>query len=358
MGMNDELPPTPASLDDVAAYALDAHEPEDGLAIEAHLEAAPGAARWERTLRAAAGELAAVGTVEVPPPAGLGHRVLAEARRRRPSTPVVAGASPIEMHRVELARAVLLFCDLRPADWGRPVDPPEFAGWTVHDVVAHLAAIETLLADHLGVPVDGVPETATDNEGRTAATQARHRDLPPAAAVVELEAAAEAVDRDVVSRGEAGLDDRIDWLGGPAAVRVPLTIRAFESWTHADDVRRALGVPMLPPPRPSLLTMTHSACGFVPGLLAARGAHHPDRWARFRFPDLGPDAAWDADLGMIGHVRPAGGDPVDTELVLDAVDFCRAISARLPRDGVPYAAAGDQGLAAEVVDALPALAML
>jgi uncharacterized protein (TIGR03083 family) len=332
MGMNDELPPTPASLDDLAAYALDAHEPEDGLAIEAHLEAASGAARWERTLRAAAGELAAVGTVEVPPPAGLGDRVLAEARRRRPSTPVAAGASPIEMHRVELARAVLLFCDLRPADWGRPVDPPEFAGWTVHDVVAHLAAIETLLADHLGVPVDGVPETGTDNEGRTAATQARHRDLPPAAAVVELEAAAEAVDGEVVARGEAGLDDRIDWFGGPAAVRVPLTIRAFESWTHADDVRRALGVPMLPPPRPSLLTMTHSACGFVPGLLAARGAHHPDRWA--------------------------GGDPVDAELVLDAVDFCRAISARLPRDGVPYAATGDQGLAAEVVDALPALAML
>jgi hypothetical protein len=61
---------------------------------------------------------------------------------------------------------------------------------------------------------------------------------------------------------------------------------------------------------------------------------------------------------MIGHVRPAGGDPVDAELVLDAVDFCRAISARLPRNGVPYAATGDQGLAAEVVDALPALAML
>jgi hypothetical protein len=61
---------------------------------------------------------------------------------------------------------------------------------------------------------------ASGNEGRTAATQARHRDLPPAAAVVELEAAAEAVDREVVSRGEAGLDDRIDWFGGPAAVRV------------------------------------------------------------------------------------------------------------------------------------------
>lgn len=53
----------------------------------------------------------------------------AAARRRRAPAETVAGASPIEVHRVELARAVLLLRDLTADDWARPVDPPELAGW-------------------------------------------------------------------------------------------------------------------------------------------------------------------------------------------------------------------------------------
>ncbi|HET6951124.1 MAG TPA: maleylpyruvate isomerase N-terminal domain-containing protein, partial [Acidimicrobiales bacterium] len=185
--MNDDLPPMPTSIDDLAAYALDAHDPADDLAIAAHLDATPGAARWERTLRDAAGEYAAALSTEVAPPDDLRARVLATARRRRPPAAVRAGATPLDVHRVELSRAILLLRALGPADWERPVDPPEFAGWTVHDVAVHLVANESLLADQLGVPVAGIPETATDNEGRTATARARHRGRPPAEAVDELE---------------------------------------------------------------------------------------------------------------------------------------------------------------------------
>jgi uncharacterized protein (TIGR03083 family) len=269
---------------------------------------------------------------------------------------VVAGSSPIDVHRIELARAIVLLRDLTVDDWTRPVDPPEFAGWSVHDVVVHLVANETLLAVQLGVPVSGVPETATDNEGRTAQARARHAGLPPARAVAELEAAAEATDTEVVMRGEARLDEMIDWWGGRAPISVALLVRAFETWTHADDIRRAVGAAMVAPPPASLLTMAHAGCGFVPSMLAVRGSYHPGRLVRFRFTDLG--AAWDVDLGAVGAVRPAGDDAVDAEIVTEAVAFCRGVSARVAPCELACEVTGDERLAGDVVDALPALAVL
>jgi uncharacterized protein (TIGR03083 family) len=356
MGMTDD-PRPPVSADDLAAFALDAHDPDEAAAIAAHVRAVPAAARRERALRSAAGEVAAAVVADVPPGGGLRARVLGEALSRRDAAAVVAGASPIDVHRVELARAVLLLRDLAPEDWDRPVDPPELAGWTVHDLAVHLVANETLLAHHLGVPVPGIPETATDNEGRTAQARDRHRGRPPAAAVAELEEAAEAADTAVTARGEDRLDEPIDWWGGRAATRVTLLVRAFETWTHADDIRRAVGRGMVEPPPESVLTMAHAACGFVPSMLAARDAYHPGRVLRFRFRDLG-DAAWDVDLGVVDSARPAGGDPVDVEIVTEAVAFCRGVSARLPASGLPCRVVGDEALGRAVVDALPALAVL
>jgi hypothetical protein len=205
--------------------------------------------------------------------------------------------------------------------------------------------------------VPGIPETATDNEGRTAQARDRHSGRPPAAAVAELEEAAEAADTAVTARGEDRLDEPIDWWGGRAATRVTLLVRAFETWTHADDIRRAVGRGMVEPPPESVLTMAHAACGFVPSMLAARDAYHPGRVLRFRFRDLG-DAAWDVDLGVVDSARPAGGDPVDVEIVTEAVAFCRGVSARLPASGLPCRVVGDEALGRAVVDALPALAVL
>jgi uncharacterized protein (TIGR03083 family) len=357
MGMNDKPPTAPVSPDDLAVYALDAHDADETAAIAAHLHASPDDARWEHVLRTAAGEYAAAVVNDVTPAPELRSRVLTAARRRRPAAAVIAGASPIDVRRLEAARAILLLRELTVDDWARAVDPTEFAGWTVHDVVVHLATNESLLAYHLGVPVPGIPETATDNADRTARARARHAGRPPTRAVAELEAAAEAIDTELAARGEARLDERIDWWGGPVATQVAVLVRAFETWTHADDIRRAVGVAMVAPPLASLLTMTHIGCGLVPTMLAARDASHPGRVVRFRFTDLG-SAAWDVDLGAVGGVRPAGDDAVDAEIVTEAVAVCRAISARLDPRELTYVVVGDEQLASDVIDALPALAVL
>ena len=357
MDMSDDSPKVPVSPEDLAAYAIDAHDPEQADGIVAHLDTSPEAVRLEQDLRSAGGEFAAAVVHDVTPAAGLRSRMLDQARRRRQPAVVVAGSSPIDVHRIELARAVLLLRDLTIEDWDRPLDPPEFAGWTVHDVAVHLLANESLLASQLGVPVAGIPETATDNDGRTAQARRRHAGRPPAHAVAELEAAAEASDREVSVRGEVRLDEPIDWWGGRAAARVAVLVRAFETWTHADDIRRAIGTAMVVPPPGSLHTMAHTACGFVPSMLAARGAHHPGRLVRFRFSDLG-GAAWDVDLGTVGGVRPAGDDAVDAEIVTEAAAACRTMSARIDPRRLTCEVAGDAELAGEVLDALPALAVL
>ncbi|HET6948751.1 MAG TPA: hypothetical protein VFI47_00140, partial [Acidimicrobiales bacterium] len=134
--------------------------------------------------------------------------------------------------------------------------------------------------------------------------------------------------------------------------------RSFETWTHADDARRAIGRPMVPPPAASLLTMGHVACRLVPRMLDARGARHPGRLVRITFTDLGDAASWDVDLGLLDSARPAGDTAVDVAIAVDALSFCRGVSARLPEGGVAYRAQGDESLARAVIEALPALAML
>ena len=172
-----------------------------------------------------------------------------------------------------------------------------------------------------------------------------------------MEVAAKAIDTELAVRGQARLDKPIDWWGGRMPARVAVLVRAFETWTHADDIRRAIGVAMMAPPPASLLTMTGTGCGLVPGMLAASDVSHPGRLVRFRFTDLG-GAAWDVDLGAIGGVRPAGDDAVDVEIVTEAVDMCRAVSARLDPRGLTYVAVGDGQLARDIIAALPALAVL
>ncbi len=359
--MTNDSDDTPITTDDLAAYALDAHGADETAAIVAHLEATSASDRLEKRLRVAAGEFAAEVVVETAPRPDLRARVIGEARRRRAPARVVAGWSPIDVHRVEAARAVMLLRDLTADEWTRPVDPPEMSGWSVHDVAMHLAANESMLADALGVPVTGIPETVADNVERTAQTRARLASRPPAAAVAELEASAEIGSAQASSRGEARLREPITWWGRATPTGAALVIRAVETWTHADDIRRAVGIDMASPPPASMLSMAHLACSLVPAALAATHRHGQlgtdSKLIRFRFDDL-DGTAWDVDLGRRVGVRPAGTHAVDAEITTDAVTFCRGFAARVSPGDIEHEFTGDGGLVSDVIASLPALAEL
>src|SRR4051794_41097807 len=111
MGMSSDSTPrrVPPSIDELAAFALDAVDGDERRTIADLLDIDPRAAATERSLRRAAGELGAAGTVAVdtPPPSPLRARVLAAAHARRaPTAP--RGITPVEMHRIELSRAITL----------------------------------------------------------------------------------------------------------------------------------------------------------------------------------------------------------------------------------------------------------
>jgi uncharacterized protein (TIGR03083 family) len=358
MGMNADspVPIDEPALDDLAVLALDAVDADEEGPLRAQLATDPAAAGTEQALRRAAGEFGASASiiVETTPPPELRARVLAAALGRRAPAPVTA-ALPVGMHRTELGRVLALLRTLDAEVWARPVDPPEFEGWTVHDLVAHLAANEALLAEALGVPV-AVPDRGRTNEARTAEAQARHRTLEPQAVVDELEAAAAAVDAQVSARSEAELDQLLDYWGRPTTVRGTLLTRAFETWTHADDVRRAAGLAEVAPPPATMFALCRAAVGLVPAMLRARGDEPPDALVRVHLS--GPGAhTWDLTLPS-GPPEPAGAPAADVELFVDTVALCRAVSNRIPAGGLDYTSRGDTALAERIVGAIPALAVL
>jgi uncharacterized protein (TIGR03083 family) len=312
-------------------------------------------AATEQALRTAAGELGVAGLVDVetaPPPA-LRARVLAAARARR----APAGRtelSAVELHRIELSRSITALRHLTTDRWDHRLDPPELAGWTVHDAVVHLAANEALLAQALGVALPAVPETETANEPRTALAIARLRGQPPARALDELEEAAATVDAHVSGLSPDQLAGTVEFWGQTMSLARNLYARTFETWTHTDDVRRAVGAPEAPPPPPVMHQLCRAAVAVVPHLLRARGVEPPARLVRFHLDGPG-GAVWDLALPH-GVVGPAGDAEPDAELSIGTVDLCRGISARVPRGGLPYTSRGDTALAERIIESLPALA--
>jgi uncharacterized protein (TIGR03083 family) len=338
----------------LAPYLLDALDPEvdDTAALEAHLATCTVCQTTARELRSVVDELAEVAASGAVAPAGLREQTLAAARDRRPGAPLPE-YSPAEVHLIEASRLSTLLASITADQWSRPVGPA-FPNWTVHDLTAHLASTEGLLAEALGAD-RFVPETETQPEPRAHAAVARHRRLDPTVAVAEYEAAAGLVQRAVASLGPAHAEADITWWDLPLTVGTVLIQRAFETWTHADDIRAARHEPAPLPSPGSLHVMSATAVETIPLMLAAGGTAAEGRRARIELTGPG-GGTYDIALGL-----EAEGDadaPPDVTLRVDVIDFCKAIGDRLAPADLPHRTSGDLDLGAQVVAALPALAVL
>lgn len=135
-----------------------------------------------------------------------------------------------------------LLRSLEPEDWSRPTDCP---GWTVHDIAAHLAALEVELADDDAPtrPID-TPAARLSSSHTQAGVDAR-KDATPSELVDEFVEAvrrrAAALDADPPEDGSAipprSLGDtRWDW-------QTLLHNRVIDLWVHEQDIRRAVDRP-------------------------------------------------------------------------------------------------------------------
>jgi hypothetical protein len=137
-----------------------------------------------------------------------------------------------------------------------------------------------------------------------------------------------------------------------------LTSRAFETWTHEDDVRRALGRPLLIPPPEHLHLMADVSTRSVPLALAAIGRARPGKKAVIELTGDG-GGVWTVPLQM-GVERPIVGrdDVADVVVRMDVVDWCRLASERLDASAAVFEASGEVELVDDVFAAAPAFATL
>jgi hypothetical protein len=129
-----------------------------------------------------------------------------------------------------------------------------------------------------------------------------------------------------------------------------LYVRAFELWTHENDVRRVLALPRSAPDASTLALMTELAVRLLPH--AARATRTVRDPVDLRLVLTGPGGGtWDVELGA------SDGTASELLMVTDAVDFCRVVAARLDPNALDVHVVGARDHAAATLLAAASLAL-
>ncbi|MDQ2709754.1 MAG: maleylpyruvate isomerase family mycothiol-dependent enzyme [Actinomycetota bacterium] len=226
---------------------------------------------------------------------------------------------------------------LAPADWKGASRCP---GWTIADVVLHLAQTDELAAaSGHGRPAEVAPAWLTaggDVDARAAESVERDRGASGAAVYERWRAAARSV-RTMF----AGVDPsrRMLWVVGELPARTLATTRLAEAWIHTGDVLEPLGVKQ--PATDRLWHIARLAWRTLPYAFARNGSELSGPVA---LALTAPDGS-DWTFGL------APSDPTPATTVRGpALDFCLVAAQRL--------AAPASALTAQGPDANPVLTLV
>lgn len=251
------------------------------------------------------------------------------------------------------ARSLLALCgELDDSDWSRPTDLP---GWSVGDVVAHVAAVECELA---GDPVPPAlpsygPHVRDDFARHMENGVAARRDAGRERVVAEL---ADVLPRRLPQLREMTPDDppvRVP-AGKQWDTRTLLSNRVIDVWMHEQDVRRAVDRPgNLGGPGAGVVQATIRRA--LPYVLAKRAGAVPGQSVRLEVEGALAGTAG-AYVGEDGRGRPVRGeDDAAQPTATLRVDWEGAVvlfgGRREPGD-VPVTVDGDEDLAARVLAGL------
>jgi uncharacterized protein (TIGR03083 family) len=321
----------------LGAYALDALDPDELAGVDAVLARRPDLAREADQLASVAAWLGATEAIE--PPRGMRDGVLraALARRRGPADPV------IDVYLSLSERFEQAVVDL-PDDALDVVTPN---GLTAGELVVHMAAQESLLAQSLGTPtIEDLHEEDIEARTHTLLTRVTADEVDDATALW----------RDAVEANRAWAvahpERTATWRGLGLSRDDTLLVRSFEAWVHTDDLRAAAGLPPTRPEPRHLGLMSDLARRILPLALAVSGCEHDGKTARLVL--TGPGGG---DWLVPMHGGEPSGRP-DVTLTADVVDWCRLVGDRLLPDELRLEIVGDEVLARDLVAAAPALATL
>jgi uncharacterized protein (TIGR03083 family) len=232
----------------------------------------------------------------VQPPARLREAVLSAARasKRRPSPRSLEALA----YAAQVEALDALLAGLSPMQWRVAV--PRHGD--VRGLIAHLTANDEMVAADLGLtgPSDGpglhVGQIWRDRAGM----------------VLDRVPAADPLDQPVRLAGK---------FPAVRPLRDGLVQRAFETWTHADDVRAVMDLPPRPPPADHIRLIVELGVQLLPTALAAVSQNGGDWTIRL---DLRGDGGGTWDLPSD---RPPDGEP-EVTITAEAVEFCRLLANR------------------------------
>jgi uncharacterized protein (TIGR03083 family) len=329
-------PFSPDEFDEIlGAYALDAVDADEALAVEQYLRDHPEREHEVERLRAAAAWYGASETES--PPAALREAIF----RRLPARPVtVAGLIP---HRAAGQLLHDVVGSLEAAD----ETTVTINGLDVHDLVAHLVALESLVAEWAGWTTE--PElSGQDIEGRTAEACAALAGASLAELQTEWDKAAAAV-RAAASRGEP-----LPFFGELRSASDLLSYRAFETWIHAGDIEVARGGVRPPLPRDAFAVMATASMGLIPACMTIRDVARPGESARIVIS--GTDEPLDFLVPLSLGDEPAAEPSVVVRT--NVFDWCVRIGDRIEPDAMAVELGGDVDLGRELLAAANSFATL
>jgi uncharacterized protein (TIGR03083 family) len=236
-------------------------------------------------------------------------------------------------------------------DWHRPA----LRDLDVQGLVGHLIGVEHGFLYALDAPDDAHADDDHVESTNRHATGQRGRDagdtLEDWRAVV-----GDSTARVGVAEGQPnGLDRTVALYGLRVPLGTLLVVRAFELWTHEEDVRRSTAQPLDEPDPASLRLMTTLAVNFVPAGLARAGRPAEGRSARIVLTGPG-GGTWQTGLGLDAAGMPTEG-PADVRIVAGAVDFCRLVANRISPDALDAVITGDDRLADDLLIGATTLAL-
>lgn len=140
-----------------------------------------------------------------------------------------------------------LLSELSPADW---LTPSAAAGWTIADVVLHLAqtdelalaSVEDRFDEHLRAVASAFGSADNVDDG-AAALVAAERGAPPAVVYERWRDGAASLRAALAARDPHA---RVQWVAGRLSVHTLTTTRLAEAWIHTGDVANAVGVDLPP----------------------------------------------------------------------------------------------------------------
>ena len=275
-------------------------------------------------------------------PPGLRDRVLAASLRARavgrpvPDAPEI---SATEAYRRAARAFDAALCLLGEDDWRAPV----LRDLDIQGLVGHLIGVE----DDLHKALDGDPEVA--GAGHVESTQAAALDQagrPPAGTRADWRRAADRT-LDLVRSADSAAEVAMHGMRLPLGAL--LVVRAFELWTHENDIRQAAGWVASVPDPSALRLMTGLAAGLLPHAADRAGLTDP---VDVRLVLTGPGGGtWDMTVGRDAPV------PSAVSIVTDAAGFCRLVANRITPAGLDLHVTGDPACAAGVLAAASTLAL-